>query len=214
MSFAQTLEEVKQQLEAGTPLEIQAQLIRMIREQQQSGIAYGLREGDKAKDFTLKNATGHSVNLYEELSNGPVVLVFYRGGWCPFCNLQLKSYQKTLPAIRELGAQLIAVSPQSPDNTLSQQEKDELSFHVLSDTGGLAAASYNILYDVPEYMQEIMSGKMGLNLAEYNASDRWILPIPSTFMIDESGIVRSAYVNPDFMQRQSPEEILSELRKL
>lgn len=214
MTFTQELTETKRQLELHTPLEIQAALTQLIREQQQSGIAYGLKEGTKAKDFTLNNATGQTVNLYEELSKGPVVLVFYRGGWCPFCNLQLKSYQKVLPAIRELGAQLIAVSPQSPDNTLSLQEKHELEFQVVSDPGGVAAASYNILYDVPQYMQDIMSGVMGVNLAEYNSTDRWILPIPSTFMIDESGIIRSSYINPDFMQRQSPDEILAELRKL
>ncbi|WP_027086887.1 peroxiredoxin-like family protein [Cohnella panacarvi] len=213
MSLTQALAEVKQQFVANTPFEIQAEMFRQIREQQESGNIYGRREGEKAKDFTLKNALGETVNLYDELSKGPVVLTFYRGGWCPFCNTQLKAYQKLLPEIQALGAQLIAVSPQSPDNTLSQQEKEELTFQVLSDTNGLTAAIYNILYDVPDYIQEIMK-QIGMDLAEYNAASRWILPIPSTFMIDESGIIRSTYVNPDFMQRQDPEVILRELRKL
>lgn len=105
------------------------------------------------------------------------------------------------------------MSPQSPDNTLSQEEKEALSFQVLSDTNGLVAAFYNILYDVPEYLQSIMK-QVGMDLTEYNAINSWVLPIPSTFMIDESGIIRSAYVNPDFMQRLDPEDILHELRKL
>ncbi len=213
MSLTQTLAEVKQQFVAHTPFEIQSLMFRQIKEQQESGNLYGRSVGEKAKDFTLKNALGETVNLYEELSKGPVVLTFYRGGWCPFCNTQLKSYQKLLPEIQAIGAQLIAVSPQSPDNTLSQQEKEELTFQVLSDTNGLTAAIYNILYDVPDYIQDIMH-QMGMDLAEYNATNRWILPIPSTFMIDESGIIRSAYVNPDFMQRLDPEDILRELRKL
>jgi len=213
MSLTQTLAEAREGFIAHTPLEIQMEMFRQIREQQESGNTYGRQEGQKAKDFTLKNALGEMVNLYDELSKGPVVLTFYRGGWCPFCNAQLKAYQKLLPDIQALGGQLIAVSPQSPDNTLSQQEKDELTFQVLSDTNGLVAAIYNILYDVPDYIQNIMT-QMGMDLAEYNATDRWILPIPSTFMIDESGIIRSAYVNPDFMQRLDPENILHELRKL
>ncbi|MCU6793236.1 AhpC/TSA family protein [Paenibacillus sp. WQ 127069] len=213
MSLTQVLAEAKQKFIAHTPIQIQTEMFRQIREQQESGIAYGRHEGQKAKDFTLKNALGESLNLYDELSKGPVVLTFYRGGWCPFCNSQLKAYQKLLPDIEALGGQLIAVSPQSPDNTLSQQEKEELTFQVLSDTNGLVAALYNILYDVPHYIQDMMK-QIGMDLAEYNATNRWILPIPSTFMIDESGIIRSAYVNPDFMQRLDPENILRELRKL
>ncbi|MGP0586394.1 peroxiredoxin-like family protein [Paenibacillus timonensis] len=214
MSLNQTLDEIKQQFIAQSPLEVQAAMFRLIREQQESGIPYGLQEGQKAKDFTLKNSLGQPVHLSDELAKGPVVLTFYRGGWCPFCNSQLRSYQKLLPEIHALGARLIAVSPQSPDNTLSHQEKEQLEFQVLSDTNGLVAAFYNILYDVPSYMQEVMTNLFQMDLAEYNATDRWILPIPSTFMIDESGIIRSAYVNPDFMKRWEPEEILDELRKL
>ncbi|WP_416296089.1 peroxiredoxin-like family protein [Paenibacillus illinoisensis] len=213
MSLTQDLAKAKQEFIANTPLEIQAEMFRQIQEQQESGIAYGRQEGQKAKDFTLKNALGDTVNLFDELSTGPVVLTFYRGGWCPFCNTQLKSYEKILPEIEALGGQLIAVSPQSPDNTLSQQEKEALSFQVLSDTNGLVAAFYNILYDVPDYLQNIMK-QVGMDLTEYNAMNSWVLPIPSTFMIDESGIIRSAYVNPDFMQRLDPEDILHELRKL
>jgi len=214
MSLTQTLEEMKQQFIAHSPIEVQAEMFRSIREQQESGVRYGLQEGQKAKDFMLKDSMGSPVCLYDELAKGPVVLTFYRGGWCPYCNSQLRAYQKVLPEIQALGARLIAVSPQSPDNTLSQREKENLQFHVLSDTNGLVAAFYNILYDVPLYIQELMTNLFDMNLAEYNATDRWILPIPSTFMIDESGIIRSAYVNPDFMKRLAPEDILDELRKL
>lgn len=214
MSLNQALEEMKQQFIAHSPAEVQIEMFRSIREQQESGFQYGLQEGQKAKDFTLKNSMGIPVQLYDELAKGPVVLTFYRGGWCPYCNSQLRAYQKVLPEIEALGARLVAVSPQSPDNTLSHQEKEELQFQVLSDTNGLVAAFYNILYDVPPYIQEIMTNLFKLNLAEYNATERWILPIPSTFMIDESGIIRSAYVNPDFMKRLEPEDILDELRKL
>ncbi|MGG3452724.1 peroxiredoxin-like family protein [Paenibacillus rhizolycopersici] len=214
MTFTQTLDQMRQEFIANTPADVYNELFRLINGQQQAGSAFGLSEGQKAKDFTLNNSLGQAVNLYDELSQGPVVLTFYRGGWCPFCNMQLRSYQKVLPQIEAIGGRLIAVSPQSPDNTLTQQEKEDLQFQVLSDTNGLTAAAYNILYDVPDYIQDIFLNKFNLDLAEYNATNRWILPVTSTFMIDESGIVRSAYVEPDFMKRPDPEDILEQLRRL
>lgn len=214
MTFTQTLDQMRQEFIANTSADVYNELFRLINGQQQAGKAFGLPEGQKAKDFTLNNSLGQAVNLYDELSQGPVVLTFYRGGWCPFCNMQLRSYQKVLPQIEAIGGRLIAVSPQSPDNTLTQQEKEDLQFQVLSDTNGLTAAAYNILYDVPDYIQDIFLNKFNLDLAEYNATNRWILPVTSTFMIDESGIVRSAYVEPDFMKRPDPEDILEQLRRL
>lgn len=214
MTFAQTLDQMRQEFIANTPADVYNELFRLINGQQQAGNAFGLSEGQKAKDFTLNNSLGQAVNLYDELSQGPVVLTFYRGGWCPFCNMQLRTYQKVLPQIEAIGGRLIAVSPQSPDNTLTQQEKEDLQFQVLSDTNGLTAAAYNILYDVPDYIQDIFLNKFNLDLAEYNATNRWILPVTSTFMIDESGIIRSAYVEPDFMKRPDPEDILEQLRRL
>jgi peroxiredoxin len=214
MTFKQELEQMRQEYVANSPADVYNEINRLITEQQQAGQAFGLEVGQKAKDFTLNNTLGQPVNLYDELAKGAVVLTFYRGGWCPFCNMQLRSYQKVLPQIEAIGGQLIAVSPQSPDNTLTQKEKEELEFQVLSDTNGLVAAAYNILYDVPDYIKDIFLNKFNLDLAEYNATNRWILPITSTFMIDESGIVRSAYVEPDYMKRPDPEDILERLRHL
>ncbi|RUT33593.1 AhpC/TSA family protein [Paenibacillus zeisoli] len=212
MLLNETLEEAKKKFVAKTPKDVHEEMFRMIREQQESGIVYGLQERQQAKDFTLKNSAGTSVNLFEQLSQGPVVLTFYRGGWCPFCNLQLRAYQNILPQIEELGGQLIAISPQSPDHTLSQQEKEQLSFQVLSDPNGHVAASYQVLFELPPYIQEITANRIGVNLIEYNAAEKWILPIPSTFIIDAAGVVRFAYVNPDFMQRLEPQELLEQLR--
>ncbi|WP_276353125.1 peroxiredoxin-like family protein [Cohnella caldifontis] len=214
MLLNELLEEAKKNFEAKAPEDVQTEIYRLMREQEQSETAYGLQPGERAEDFTLNNANGVAVNLRERLAAGPVVLVFYRGGWCPFCNIQLRAYRSALPEIEALGAQLVAVSPQSPDNALSQQQKEDLRFQVLSDTNGMAAALYKVLFEVPPRLRELMAGKLRVNLAEYNAADRWILPIPSTFIIDASGIVRSAYVNPDFMKRMEPQDILDRLKSL
>ncbi|MFK7695024.1 peroxiredoxin-like family protein [Paenibacillus sp. HJGM_3] len=212
-NLTEQLEAATQQFKANSPIEAQIKLSQMIEDLQKSGIASGKQPGEKAADFKLTNALGRDIILFEELAKGPVVLVFYRGGWCPFCNMQLKAYQQILPEIQAIGAQLIAISPQKPDHSLSLQEKEGLGFQVLSDRNGLVTAKYNLLFDVPPGVRKVMEG-IGLDLAEYNNTSKWILPVPAAFMIDESAIIRSSYVNPNFMQRQSPEEILRELRKL
>ncbi|CAN7761941.1 peroxiredoxin-like family protein [Paenibacillus sp. LjRoot56] len=212
-NLTEQLEAATQQFKANAPIEAQIKIGQMIEELQKSGIASGKQQGEKAVDFKLTNALGRDVILFEELAKGPVLLVFYRGGWCPSCNMQLRAYQQILPEIQAMGAQLIAISPQKPDHSLSLQEKESLEFQVLSDPNGLVTAKYNLLFDVPPGVRELMEGN-GLNLAEYNNTSKWVLPIPATFIIDENAIIRSAYVNPNFRQRQSPEEILQELKKL
>ncbi|WP_274653890.1 peroxiredoxin-like family protein [Paenibacillus humicola] len=214
MSLKEQLDKVKESFIASAPEEAQTEVFRLIREQQESGIPFGLKAGDKAPDFTLANPLGKPVTLYDELSKGPVVLTFYRGGWCPFCSLQLRSYQQLLPEIEKLGGRLIAVSPQSPDNSLSQQEKEELTFQVLSDPNGQTAENFGVLYELPESLQQIFSGTLGLDLTVFNASNRWVLPIPATFIIGRDGIVRRAHVDPDFTVRLDPQEIVHELKSL
>lgn len=214
MSFKEQLDQAKEQFVATAPEEVQAAIFRQIKEQQQSGVSFGLKEGDKAPNFTLANPLGEPVSLYDELAKGPVVLTFYRGSWCPYCNLQLRAYQQLLPEIEKLGGRLIAVSPQSPDNSLSHKEKEELTFQVLSDSNGRVSDSYGLLYELPEYLQHVFTDALGLDLAVFNASDRWVLPVPATFIIDKDGVVRRSHVDPDFMKRLEPQEIIEQLQKL
>lgn len=208
-----TLEAELEKITAATPFEVQAIHQRFLLRMQAEGKATGLPAQSKAKDFELQDTLGNTVILTEELAKGPVVLTFYRGGWCPYCNRQLRAYQEILPDIQALGAQLIAVSPQLPDHTLSFQEKAELSFKVLSDTRGIVAAKYGLLYEVPDFLKN-MYVSLNMDLTEYNGTDQWLLPVTGTFMIDEQSVIRSAYVNPDFTKRMEPEDILRELRKL
>ncbi len=208
-----TLTSALEKVTAANPFEVQAIHQRVIQQLQEEGKATGLPVGAKAKDFELPDSLGNQINLADELAKGPVVLTFYRGGWCPYCNRQLRAYQEILPDIQALGAQLIAVSPQLPDYTLSDQEKAELSFKVLSDPKGIVATKYNLLYEVPDYLKSMYLSH-NIDLHEYNGADHWLLPVTGTFMIDEYSVIRSAYVNPDFTKRMEPEDILWELRKL
>jgi peroxiredoxin len=169
--------------------------------------------GNHAPDFTLPSVTDEPVTLYDILSNGPVVLSFYRGGWCPFCNLELQALQSRLPEIRALGATLIAISPETPDNSLTAIEKHQLEFQVLSDTGNKTARQYGLLFSVDEEMRPLYL-KWGLDVPASNGDDSWELPVPATYVIDSNGVVRAAHVDKEYTRRMEPEQVLSALRDL
>jgi peroxiredoxin len=172
-----------------------------------------VKEGDKAPDFELPGVHGNPVTLSSLLAQGPVVLTFYRGGWCPYCNLQLRAYQRILPEIRELGGQLVAISPESPDASLTTAEKNELEFEVLSDADVQVARAYRILFDLSETLQKTYVG-MGRDLTELNADGEWHLPIPATYVIAQDGRVALAFVDPEYRNRLEPADILAALQRL
>jgi len=169
--------------------------------------------GDRAADFTLPNATGTPVSLHNLLKHGPVVLSFYRGGWCPFCSLELHALQSILPDIRALGATLIGVSPETPDNSLSTVEKQQLEFEVLSDQGNRVARDYGLLFAVYEEMRPLYL-EWGFDLPAVNGDDSWEIPVPATYVIDANGIIRAGDVNKDYTKRMEPDDILAALRKI
>jgi len=169
--------------------------------------------GDIAPDFTLPNITGYPVTLYEALNSGPVVLSFYRGGWCPFCNLELQALQARLPEIRALGANLIGISPETPDMAQSAIEKHQLEFEVVSDIGNKTARHYGLLFTVYEEMRPLYL-KWGLDVPASNGDDSWELPVPATYVIDTSSVVHAAHVDKDYTRRMEPEQILAALQDL
>ncbi|MEO0934317.1 MAG: peroxiredoxin-like family protein, partial [Cyanobacteria bacterium J06641_2] len=172
-----------------------------------------LKTGDKAIDFTLPNAMGEAVNLKQLLTKGAVVISFYRGGWCPYCNLELRAYQQLLPEIKKMGASLIAVSPQTPDASLSTSEKNDLEFDVLSDVGLNMAENYGIVFEFSDQLKALYQ-KWGIDLAKTNGINDWKLPVPGTFVIDQDGRVALAYINADYTKRLEPKEAVAVLEKL
>lgn len=179
-----------------------------------SGAAPGLAVGDRAPDFTLPNATGEPVQLAARLARGPVVLSFYRGEWCPFCNLELRALQAALPRFQARGASLIAISPQSPDHSLSVTEKAGLSFDVLSDTRQQVIAAYRVQFTVSADIKDLHLNVFGNDLSAHTADGSWDLPIPATFVIDRSGIIRARHVSPDYTTRMDPGDISAALAAL
>ena len=139
-----------------------------------------------------------------------MVLTFYRGTWCPYCNLALRAYQRALPDIQALGAQLVAISPQIPDESLSMVEKNDLAFPVLSDQGNNVGRQYGLVFAFDAETRERYLG-MGNDLVHYNGNDAWELPMPGTFVVGQDGIIKLAWAKADYTQRLEPAEILAAL---
>ncbi|MET3107916.1 peroxiredoxin [Oxalobacteraceae bacterium GrIS 1.18] len=196
------------------PPEIRDAMIRADQELSISGVQEkAIKAGQRAPDFMLPDAHGNKVRLSTLLEQGPVVLSFYRGGWCPYCNLELRALQNALPEFTSLGATLVAVSPQSPDESLSTSEKNELEFAVLSDTDSRTAKAFGIAFDLAEELRPIYT-RFGHALPDKNAVESWILPIPATFVIDQDGVVALAFVDVDYRNRLEPAEIVTVLKNL
>lgn len=172
-----------------------------------------VQAGESAPDFTLRNARGEAVSLSALLARGPVVLSFYRGGWCPYCNLQLRAYQRVLPEIEALGARLVAVSTEAPDQTLSTAQKNELAFEVLSDTDGAVGRAWRLVYELSDELRGLYTAN-NMDLARINAHGRWELPLPATYVIAPDGKVQLAFVDVEYRRRLEPADILAALRAL
>ncbi|KUP08208.1 alkyl hydroperoxide reductase [Bacillus coahuilensis p1.1.43] len=195
------------------PKEVVEQMQTAIDELEASNAGKGLRIGEKAPNFTLPNAKGESVTLYEVLEKGPVILTFYRGGWCPYCNMELRAYQEKLEEIHNAGTELIAISPQTPDESLTTAEKNELAYHVLSDEGNVVANDFNLVYSLPDYLVEIYKN-FNLDLVKHNGNDEWSLPVAATFIIKEDGTIQFEYSKADYKDRVEPSEIVEKVKTL
>lgn len=171
-----------------------------------------VKSGDKAPDFTLSNATGASINLFNQLRQNKIVLVFYRGTWCPYCNLALAQYQSILPMIKENGANLIAVSAQTPDESLSIKEKNELDFEVLSDNGNLVARLYTTVFKNGDAPVEEMN-KLGFDFDSFYGNDSKEIPVPAVFIIEKDGEISFAKTEGgDYRNRTESLEIITKLK--
>jgi peroxiredoxin len=172
-----------------------------------------LRTGDQVPDFELPNHNGESRRLSRMLDDGVVVLNFYRGGWCPYCNLEFKALTDWLPEITARGATLVGISPELPDATLSTRERAELPFEVLSDIGNRTAEDYGLVMEVPDIIRPLYEA-WGVDLLERNGDASWRLPLPATYVIDDRGVIAAGYVNKDHTLRMEPADIVAELDKL
>ncbi len=189
-------------------------MLRPIGQLVTSGAAENaLKEGARALDFTLPDARGNTVRLAHLLRQRPVVITFYRGQWCPYCHLALRAYQQAVPQVQAGRATLVAISPQTPDHSKALAEKLELTFTLLSDVGNWVARAYGIVFTIDKALRTAHR-RIGANLPAFNGDDSWELPMAGTFLVDRSGTVRLAFVDPDFTRRLDPSVIVARLKEL
>ncbi|MFI5287358.1 MAG: peroxiredoxin-like family protein [Candidatus Dormibacteria bacterium] len=179
-----------------------------------SGVAKGLAVGTPAPNFSLPDALGQPVTLSELLARGPAVVTFYRGEWCPYCNVQLRALQAALPDFHELGASLVAISPQAPDHSLSLTQKHALAFPVLSDVNQDVIRAYKVQFTLTGDLEDLQVNVWRNDPRAQNADHSRSLPVPATFVVDRGGIVRAASVSADWRIRAEPADIAAALRSL
>ena len=173
-----------------------------------------LKVGEQAPNFELPDALGNQIKLSGLLENGAVVVTFYRGSWCPYCNLQLRALQAKLPEIQSLGATLIAISPEVPDASMTKNEISEMDFTVLSDQDAKVASKYGVAWEVPDFLLDHMRVDRNLDLKQINNGNGTVLPIPATFIVGTDGAIQWSYVNVDYRTRSEPDEIVEALKSI
>jgi len=173
----------------------------------------GIQVGEKAPGFSLTNSQGETVTLASELAKGPVVLVFYRGAWCPYCNMQLRALKDNLPAFEKYNAQLVTITPQTPDKSEAQFKKEGYPFEVLSDLDYQVMKDYKLYFEPPKELVKLYK-KHGLDIEAFNGDGRSALPVPGTFIIDQQGIVRAMQAQTNYKIRMEPADIIKALAAL
>lgn len=212
MSLDEQLEQLRARA-AALPEDRRRVMEAATRELAASGTAErALKAGDIVPDFELPNHKGEQVRFADLVRQGPVVINFYRGGWCPYCNLEMRALQEKLPEIVDLGARLVAVSPELPDAAMSTAEKNAISFDVLSDAGNKVAAAFGLVFTLPPALQALYK-TFGLDLETSNGDDSMTLPIPATYVVGADRRIIHAYVDADYSRRMEPAEVVDALRR-
>jgi peroxiredoxin len=171
------------------------------------------KAGDTAPEFILSDPDGKPVSSRELLSRGPLVVSFYRGVWCPYCNLELQALQAALPEIAARGASLVAISPQTAPNSRKSQRDNKLDFPILSDIGSEVANAFGIRFALQDYLIELYKSFKN-DLPTFNNDPSWVLPMPARYVIGTDGVIAYSEVNPDYTQRPDPSELLPLLDRL
>jgi peroxiredoxin len=218
MTLKEKLDAFKSDFEAGKPpYSVPRAVIDTMHRATKELIASGaaeraLKAGDRAPAFTLKDPDGNEVSSANLLKKGPLVVSFYRGVWCPYCNMELQALQAALPEYRKLGADLVAISPQTAPNSRKSMRENKLDYPILSDTHNDVAAAFGLRFDLPDYLVDLYKSLKN-DLPSFNGDPSWTLPMPARYVIGRDGIIEYADVNPDYTRRPEPEELLPALRR-
>jgi peroxiredoxin len=217
MSLQAKLDAFKADFQAGkppynVPRSVIDVMLRATQELIDSGLAgRALKAGDVAPTFALQDPDGKLVSSAELLAKGPLVVSFYRGVWCPYCNMELQALQAALPEFHKAGASLVAISPQTAVNSRKSTRENNLDFPILSDPHNDVAAAFGLRFPLPDYLVELYQALKN-DLPNFNGDDSWTLPMPGRYVIGQDGVIRYAEVNPDYTLRPEPQDLLPVLQ--
>jgi peroxiredoxin len=219
MGLQQQLDALKANFEAGGPPHyappwVHERMHRATYELVASGAAgRALKASAHMPDFRLFDCHGSPVSSCDLLSRGPLAVSFYRGVWCPYCNMELQSLEASLGDIERLGSNLVSISPQTQANSRRAARENGVSFPILCDPGNEVAAAFGLRFKLPDYLIDLYKNFFGNNLAIINGDSSWTLPMPARFVIAQDGTIIYAEVDPDYTHRPDPKEMLPSLEK-
>ncbi len=217
MSLKEKLDAFRANVESGTriPSSVVEKLHRSTGELVTSGQAERAKKaGDRAPTFALENTDGRMIALADLLANGPVVLTFYRGVWCPYCNMELQALEAARSDIVARGAQLVAISMQTAPNSRKSIRDNKLGFPILIDPHGTVADAYGLRFALPDYLIDVYKAVFKNDLAVINDDPAWTLPMPARYVIGQNGMIVYSEVNPDYTRRPETAELLPVLDRL
>jgi peroxiredoxin len=214
MSLQEQLTQLKEENLAKFPEEIKSIMIDDLNKLSASGLIEAApNTGDTLKDFSLPNYRGELSSLAVLRKKGPVVVTFYRGGWCPYCNLELRAYQEILPQIKAAEATLVAITPELPDESLTTSERHALEFEVLTDKESEYAREIGVVFTVAEKLRPIYES-FGIDLEKHNGKGQFDVPLAATYVVDVDGTIVYAVVEADYTIRAEPAEVVKVLKSL
>ena len=209
--LAKQIEQFNNELATQVPQEVLEAFGKSIEDLQKKNIEEkSIKLGEIMPEFLLPNVKNEIINSNEILKNGKMIIAFYRGSWCPYCNLQLKTLQDYLTKIKDKKATLVAISPQSPDSSLTVVEKHNLTFEVLTDTDNLFAKQLGISFELQDFVLPYYQA-LGIDLMHFNKNNDNSLPVPAVFVIDQNGKIIYKFVDANYMNRIDIDELLQTL---
>src|SRR5487761_2210347 len=194
--------------------EIQATMRQATEELIASGIEKkALKAGDTMPNFEIPNQYGQLKRLSDYLATSPIVLNIYRGGWCPYCNMEMKALQAVQAAIEACNARLVGMAPETPDKALSTAERNGINIDILSDVGNRVAETLGLVFELPQALRPIYE-KFGIDIPAYNGDKSFKLPVPATYIVGQDRVIVYAFVNADYTERLEPADIVDKLNNI
>lgn len=214
MSLKEAISEMQSEMLPNIPEEALKTMMAATENLVKSGIAKGAKKtGDIAPAFSLLNTAGDEVSSEGLLKDGPLVINFYRGAWCPYCNIELKALENSFEEIRELGARLVAISPNLLEKSALLNTDNPFSFDILSDEGNDAARRFGLVFTLAEELRPLYSS-FGIDLKDYDGNDSYELPIPATYVVGQDNIIAASFVDADYTKRMEPADIVTALQSI